>query len=285
VAIIGAQTRPGLATAPINSNWLMILCADDYGLSDDINQAILELARGGKLSAVSCMVALERCDAGSLAELLACQARVDIGLHLCLTDESLPLSRWPDGRAGPPPLPSFGTVVRRALLGLTQPQEIARQTSAQYGLFVEKCGRKPDFIDGHLHLHQLPGIREGLIQFVRTLPADGRPYIRNTHMPWREVRGRQLPWMKHALIGVFGARMFRQLRLAGIPTNEGFAGIYNFRDSSSFRVYLPRFAASLSNPNGILVAHPGHSDHWRAQEFAALRGFNPPPGALNRFQH
>src|SRR5689334_12929498 len=98
----------------------MILCADDYGLSQDIDLAILELCRLGRLTAVSCMVALERCNVKLLAELLAFQKKVDVGLHLCLTDENLPLSRsvGPQGTAqSPPPFPSFGVLLRRALQG------------------------------------------------------------------------------------------------------------------------------------------------------------------------
>src|SRR2546422_7241019 len=49
-----------------HADFIMILCADDYGLSEDIDRAILELCRSGRLTAVSCMVALERCSADSL---------------------------------------------------------------------------------------------------------------------------------------------------------------------------------------------------------------------------
>jgi hypothetical protein len=262
----------------------MIICADDYALSDDISRAILELAGAGKLCAVSCMVALRRGDSALQAELLAHQARVDIGLHFCLTNESLPLGCSPDGQGAYAPLPSFGTVAWRALRGQTQPQEIAGQASAQYQLFVEKFGRRPDFIDGHLHLHQLPRIREGLLQFVQTLPANCRPYIRNTYLPWREIRSRRLPWVKQALIGTFGARTLQQLRAAGVPTNDGFAGIYPFGDCRRYREYLPRFVGCLSKPNGILVVHPGRDEDWRRHEFTALRDFAFPPGTLNRFQ-
>src|SRR4051812_45503662 len=44
--------HPPPVTRPIP----MILCADDYGLSHDIDRAILDLCRAGRLTAVSCMV-------------------------------------------------------------------------------------------------------------------------------------------------------------------------------------------------------------------------------------
>src|SRR6516225_2878612 len=95
----------------------MIVCADDYGLRDDINRAILDLVRFGKLSAVSCLVALEPCTPAAMAELCAHASRIDIGLHLCLTDEGLPLSVSSARSVTRQVLPAFGELLRRALLG------------------------------------------------------------------------------------------------------------------------------------------------------------------------
>ena len=262
----------------------MILCADDYGLSDDIDQAILDLCDARKLSAVSCMVVLERCTAKSLSELRKREVNVDLGLHVCLTDEGLPLATL---RAGALPriLPSFGNLFRRALAGQLVAQEIASQVSTQYDLFCDKCGRRPDFIDGHLHVHQLPGVREGLLDFVLSLPSGARPYVRNTYLPLKKIRRNRLPWLKAAFIGAFGARIRKQLHAAKVPTNDGFAGIYDFREWPRYAKYLPRFAACLEKPNGILVVHPGSQDAWRRQELTMLREFSFAPGSPNRFQH
>jgi predicted glycoside hydrolase/deacetylase ChbG (UPF0249 family) len=259
----------------------MIACADDYGLREDIDRAILELCRLGKLSAVSCMVLFKRCDAKALNGLLAHQAKVDIGLHLCLTDEGLPL-------ALPPPegkLPDGKSLFRRAMLGRIYPPEIFRQISAQYELFVTKCGRRPDHIDGHLHAHQLPGVRVALADFVRSLPLEHRPYVRNTRMSVGAIRRQKLPWMKSAFIGVFGRRMQSALHAAKVPTNDGFAGIYDFKQWRRYPGYLPKFADCLREPNGILVVHPGVEENWRRQEFESLRDFVALEKRLNRFQH
>ena len=151
-------------------------------------------------------------------------------------------------------------------------------------LFLQKCGRRPDFIDGHLHAHQLPGIREGLIQFVLSLPADQRPYIRNTRGPgWKGWHAR-LPMFKAAIIGVFGRGMHADLVAARLRTNEGFTGIYDFRKWRCYPQYFPRFAALLPDPNGLLVVHPGGQEAWRRQELATLREFQFALGSPNRFQ-
>ena len=262
----------------------MIICADDYGLSDDIDRAILELCSLGRLSAVSCMVALERCGAEALQELLEHQGRVDIGLHLSLADETLPRGANAASASSTPHFPPYGDFLRRALLGRVEARESFLQVSAQYELFLKKCGRRPDFIDGHLHVHQLPGVRDGLIEFILSLPADARPYVRNTCEPLADLRRARLPWVKAAFIGAFGKRMLARLLAAGLATNDGFAGIYDFRNWRCYPEYFPRFATCLSDRNGILVVHPGGQENWRRQEFATLRDFPFPTDAPNRFQ-
>jgi hypothetical protein len=263
----------------------MILCADDYGLSRDVDQAILELASSRRLTAVSCMVLLERCTPTLLAELRAHESKLDIGLHLCLTDERLPLSATQDSPSKAKSLPDFRGLLKRALRGALPASEVTLQASAQYELFVKKCGRRPDYIDGHLHVHQLPGARQGLLDFVLSLPPQSRPYVRNTEMSLPQLVRHRLPWLKSAFIGVFGSRMSRQLRAASIPTNTGFAGIYDFRRWNKYPVYFPRFIACLSGTNSLLVVHPGHQEEWRRQEFSSIKQFDFPRGLLTRFRH
>ena len=91
--------------------------------------------------------------------------------------------------------------------------------------------------------------------------------------------------LKAAFIGAFGRRMQHDLAAARLPTNDGFAGIYDFKQWQSYPGYLPKFLDCLRQPNGILVAHPGLDEDWRKQEFESLRDCAPLAGRLNRFQH
>ena len=249
----------------------MIICADDFGLSEDVDQAILELCAVKRLSAVSCMAALRSCSAGSLKQLLRHQNDIDIGLHLCLADPALRIVVRDREKESEEQLPAFSVYLRRALAGRVSATESASQIAAQYEMFVAKCGRRPDYIDGHLHTHQLAGARQGLLQFVRGLPNDSRPYLRNTCQPLASLRKHRLPWLKAASIGFFGRQMLRESRAAGVATNEGFAGIYDFRHWPRYPDYFPNFAACLGHRNGILVVHPGKLEDWRRQEFTTLR--------------
>ncbi len=262
----------------------MIVCADDYGLADDVENTILELCFAGRVSAVSCMVALGRCSSHSMSRLLACQAKVDIGLHFCLTDEELPLSKPSALEVKTGRLPSFGTLFRRCMVRALPPGSIRQELALQYQLFLDKANREPDFIDGHLHIHQLPGIREAVIDFVSSLSPSSRPYIRNTSLPLSRLRARNLPWFKAFLIGAFGKQMKKQLIASALPTNDGFAGIYDFKCWTRYPDFFPRFLECLEEPNGMLVVHPGASEIWRRQESETLRRFAFPAGEPKRFQ-
>jgi chitin disaccharide deacetylase len=260
-----------------NYNTDMILCADDYGLAQDIDKAVLELCEDGKLSAVSCMPVLQRCTIDTMRALATHQSKIDIGLHLCLTNEGLPMDSQPSNER-----PTFASLVRQSLSQQIEIRAMSSEIRHQYDLFVAKCGRAPDFIDGHLHCHQLPGVRVSLLDFVASLPPLSRPYVRNTFMPIAALRQGHLPWIKAALIGMPGASMKRMLNVTSIQTNDGFTGIYNFKKWRKYPEYLPRFAASLREPNGILVVHPGQRQDWRKQEFEMLRRLQQPPQRFDR---
>jgi hypothetical protein len=163
-------------------------------------------------------------------------------------------------------------------------REMIETVAAQYDLFLRKCGVRPDFLDGHLHVHQLPRVASAVEAFVLSLPAESRPYVRNTHLPLSELRSRRLPWLKAGFIETFGRPMLQRLSHAGIRTNRGFAGIYDFKKFREYPAYLPRFLECLPNPNGILVVHPGCGEDWREQELKTLREFEFSPGILNRFE-
>lgn len=65
------------------------------------------------------------------------------------------------------------------------------------------------------------------------------------------------------MIGAFGWRMQAQLVAAGLATNDGFTGIYEFRHWRRYPKYFPRFAALLPDANDLLVVHPGGRGDWR----------------------
>lgn len=250
----------------------MIVCADDFGLAPDINRAIVELAEAGRVTAVSVMTALPTVRREDLRPLLGLGDKVDVGLHLTLTPEQGAMPARQSTLSPKGSFVSYNFLVLRCLRGLVKPADCAAEITAQYNLFVEKAGRAPDFIDGHMHAHQLAGIREGLLMFMRTLPKDVRPYVRNTSASLMDIVKLRASFMKQYLISKPGVAMRQRLTSEGILTNDGFAGVYDYKRYGRYPEFLRRFAQRLSmRPNGILMTHPGLGEPWRRVEYDGLK--------------
>ena len=262
----------------------MIVCADDYGWSEDVNAAIVDLAARGRISAVSVMAALPGCTREAVAPLRTLADHVDVGLHLVFTDvlplaarEEVPTLLNADGR-----LLSFGRLLRRALRRGIQARQAERETALQYARFVELFGTDPRFMDGHLHTHQFPGIAEGVIAWALQLPGGQRPFVRNAHVPWSKAWRQGVAPFKNMFIGLYGRRNEALLERSGIPTNRGFAGIYDYRRHQHYAEYLSRFAAHMEGESGILMTHPGMTEDWRRAEYETLRDGIVPGITLTR---
>ena len=250
----------------------MIVCADDFGLAPDINRAIIELAEAGRVTAVSVMAALPSVASRDIRPLLELGGKIDLGLHLTLTPDKGAMPTRPSTIAPGGRFHTYGSLVFQSMSGQINSSDCAAEITAQYNLFVEKTGRPPDFIDGHKHVHQFAGIREGLLKFVQTLPKDARPYVRNTNADFMEILKLRMSFIKQIVIATPGGVMKERLKGEGILTNDGFAGVYDFRLSANYPVFLRRFVKRLAGrANGLLMAHPGLDEPWRRAEYEGLR--------------
>lgn len=255
----------------------MIVCADDFGIADDVNRAIVDLAGQKRISAASCMVALPGFDRAMFDKLLAHAGHLDIGLHLTFTDT--PLVYGMANAASP----GVMALLRRSLYGQMAPGDIACEIAAQYELFTDHAGRPPDYLDSHLHVHQFPGISAGLMQFLQRMDPVTGPYVRNSAMTVRKIIRQGVSPLKCLAIGLFGACFSRRLVQQGWKTNQGFAGIYAYSGYRSYPLYLDRFVSCMESPNGILMTHPGEVDNWRRMEYRTLSEAFCLDGRINRY--
>jgi len=264
----------------------MIVCADDFGLSEDINRAIIKLVERDRVSAVSCMVALPHFDRVAFAGLLTHKDRVDIGLHLTLTDippvcagEAVKSLRQASGL-----LPSMGSLLRRGIWGRVNPAEVANEVRSQYERFSQLTGHVPDYVDSHLHVHQFPGVREGLLQFLDTVNSATGFYVRNSAMSLGKITRQGVSPLKCLAIGFFGRRFRNALEKRGLNTNSGFAGIYAYDGHRAYPEYLQRFTECMESRTGILMTHPGERESWREIEYRTLLEADCLTGKINRFR-
>lgn len=253
----------------------LILCADDFGLSDGISATIAELAAMRRLSAVSCMAVLPdwRRQARRLRGL---GVELAVGLHLVLTDEA-PLGAMrafaPDGR-----MPQVDPLTRRATLGAVPLAEVADEVHRQFDAFEAEWGRPPDFVDGHQHVHMLRGIR-AVVMAITARRAPGA-WVRNCADRIAAILAR--PHLDRALRSAMLSRgLAEDAARAGLRTNDSFAGYYDFR--GNYADLFPRFLVR-PGPTHLVMCHPGGGRapgdriaEARLREAAVLRseGFEP----------
>lgn len=224
----------------------VVLCADDYGQANNISQGIRLLLTAKRLSAVSALVNLP--DWMKHAVLLIPFAdTIDIGLHFNLT-AGKPLSLEFQARYGNS-LFSLPQLMVMSLLRKLDQRAILYELRAQISAFMAHTGFLPDFIDGHQHVHQFPGVAEALLQVYRAeLPPN--TYVRTI------CAGKRFSFKRNLIAKWGGSRFQLALTEANIPHNSSFSGIYRFSQAKNYREHFQKFLAETTD-GGIIMCHPG----------------------------
>lgn len=243
----------------------MWLCADDYGISPAVSNAIRDLVGKGRINATSVMVvapSFHRSEAASLAALRAHGARVAIGLHLTLSAPFQPLTEQftplKDNA-----FPSYAAMLLRACMRQLDRKALEAEIAAQIRMFGHEFGRAPDFIDGHQHVQIFPQVRDALFAVARKMAPTA----------WiRQCGGVGSPRSrlgdpKGLVLDLLSKRFRARAAGLGIRTNAAFAGTYSFNETVDFATLFPRFLEGLPD-EGLVMCHPGTVD-------AELRRLDP----------
>ena len=224
----------------------IVLIADDFGLSPAVDAGIIELADCGRLSGFGCLTQLPRWfDAAKTLDRARMGARgVQIGLHLNLSQGF--------GGAWHRSLP---TLISGAYAGLLPRDRIRESLKTQWDRFTQALGRAPDYVDGHQHVHQLPIVRDCLLELLAEESAE--LWVRITSpiiAPKPAIKG----WM----IAHLGAETLRQqAQHQGLKTNSAFAGVYGFDQSQSGYAHLMEQWLCAAPDHTVIMCHPGHFAH------------------------
>lgn len=208
----------------------LIVTADDFGLSVEVNEAVEEAHRDGILTCASLVVA------GEAAEDAVRRARrmpgLGVGLHLALLDapSALPPDQVPDlydpavqGLDDKPARMGTGIALSRSVR-----DQARAEMRAQFDLF-ERTGLELDHVDGHWHFHQHPTLTGMLISEMA--PRYGVRAVRVPREPalasWRAAGRRGLAGRLRTAAAHAGlwALMRRRLKRAGIGANDWFFGL------------------------------------------------------------
>lgn len=219
----------------------IIVCADDFAQSAEIDAGIITLMEQGKLSATSCMTSSPRWQQAAKSITQNIRMKADIGLHLDFTHFNSSYSL-------------AALILLAEARGLSK-QHLYLTINQQLDSFEESLGAAPDYVDGHQHVHQLPQIRDALLH---TLAQRYHP-----HLPWiRIAKPPAQDGLKAIVISALGANaMTRQARKLGFKHSCFLLGVYGFTgNSKSYLANLGRWlriAAQHTNSDiPVLMCHP-----------------------------
>ncbi len=246
----------------------LALCADDFGLSDSIDEAVLTLIARGRLTATSCMVAGPRFEADA-PDLAALADRADVGLHFTLTDLP-PLGAMPkfspDGTA-----PGLGSVLARGYTGRLDYSEIAAEFGRQLDRFRAVFGRAPDFVDGHQHVHLLPASKRAIFAAFDEGRLDPeRTWLRDCGDSIGSILRRGVEVPKTLLLTVMSMGLAGAARRRGIRVNDGFRGITAFAADGGYGETFRRFLGGAGD-RPLAMCHPAVPGPAEGDPIAAAR--------------
>ncbi len=250
----------------------LVVNADDYGFSPGVNRGVLEAHAAGVVSSVSVLVDTPGWD-GAAAALRGAGPRLGVGLHFNLT-AGAPLTAGRtlrDGRTGR--FFPLAALAIRAFAGRLDPAEVAAECAAQLERLAA-AGVAITHLDGHRHVHVLPGVWGPAVEAAR---AHGVAVVRRPLEPWDVGPRDGRAALKKAAL----ALAWRAASGGTSPLRHAdrFVGV-SLQGRADF---LPRLLAVLDAlPAGVteLMVHPGRPDpvlaQWdrytapRAAELAAL---------------
>ena len=228
----------------------VIICADDYAQSAAIDAAILTLIERGILTATSCMTLSPRWPESARQLTPQLRTKADLGLHLDFTQFSRSMRV------------SHPVLAVRSLTGLLSTQKVMANIKQQLDAFEDALHTPPDYIDGHLHVHQLPIIREALLtilqhRYSHLAPAK-RPWLRISSPPVGSgLKARIIHWL--------GAEKLKKLAAAaGFRVSPILLGVYDFQgDAAAYQArwlhwarQLKQLAISEKDLPPVLMCHP-----------------------------
>jgi hopanoid biosynthesis associated protein HpnK len=245
----------------------LIVNADDLGWTEGVNAGIAEAHRNGIVTSASLLA--NGAAFGAAVELARSTAGLGVGVHLNLSDgapaaprELVPSLTNDAGEfAGGPE----NLLLRMAKRGLTL-REVEQEWDAQIGK-VRDAGIEPTHLDGHKHVHMLPGLFEIALRLAK---RHGIGAVRVAHEASNLRAALSAGDELHAGVVLKQGVQARGLKLlardareqaqrAGISTADYFCGIAQTGELT--KEGLARLLRNLPEGTTELMCHPGYSDN------------------------
>lgn len=231
----------------------LIVNADDFGMANAVDLGIIKGHREGIITSASILAGGE--SAGHAARLAAENPGLGVGVHLCLTGirPVLDAAKLPtitkDGRLLPGPL----AFMSRLSLGLVDKAEIRAELSAQVRRAVE-LGITPTHLDGHQHLHVMPGVFPIVVEIAREFG------IRAVRFPVGPSTGGMGPVsaLEKFFLESLAGNQRKRIATSGIVRPDRFYGLAQTGRLTASDVV--RIIKALPDGTSELMCHPGIRD-------------------------
>ncbi len=251
----------------------LIVNADDFGLTEGVNAAVVELNRAGALTSATLMAT-----AGSFAEAVSDSKTLPslgVGCHVVLVDgtPALPADKIPS--LIDPSAPNsarfrskLSGFVTDLLRGRISDSEIEAEATAQIQK-LKAAGIAVTHVDTHKHTHMFPRVLRPLL---RAALASGVAAIRNPFEPnWSlnaTANAGHVRKMQVRLLRSQSASFTQEVTRAGLLTTDGAIGVLatGTLDAQTIRNLL----AAMPEGTWELVCHPGYNDAALQQERTRL---------------
>jgi predicted glycoside hydrolase/deacetylase ChbG (UPF0249 family) len=243
----------------------LIVNADDFGLTDGINRAVLDLHRMGALRSTTLMAAAPHFS--EAVEMSRQQASLGVGCHIVLVDgtpvanpAAIPtlLASGCDENGTARFRSTLGEFVRELYLGRIDRAHIEQEATAQI-LRLLQAGVAVTHIDTHKHTHMFPAVLDGVMRAARACDISA---IRNPFEPsWSVAATPNSGWVRAwqvQLLGTLRHHFLKRVREQKFATTDGCLGVAatGTLDEATLHSLLGRL------PGGTweLVCHPGYLD-------------------------
>jgi predicted glycoside hydrolase/deacetylase ChbG (UPF0249 family) len=236
----------------------LIINADDFGLTEGVNRAILELNAAQVLSSATLMATGAAFRDAIHAAFR--QPSLGIGCHVVLLDgipqvhaAELP-TLAPQGRLRS----TLGAFAADLLRGRIAPREIEQEAIAQIRR-LQSAGITVTHLDTHKHTHIFPQVLRPLL---RAALACGVAAIRNPFEPdWSLRLTRKAPRTRRLQVRtlrIFRRYFLRAVRTAGLRTTNGALGV--LATGTLDAQHVLRLFTHMPPGTWELVCHPGYVD-------------------------
>jgi predicted glycoside hydrolase/deacetylase ChbG (UPF0249 family) len=229
---------------------LLVINADDLGISEGVNRGILEAHAAGTVTSTSALATGSAFD-DAIRLLRDRGSRMSVGLHFDLVS-GRPLARVPS-LTDPATGNFYGLrrLVWRALRGLVRADDVARECDAQLAK-LRAAGLRPTHVDSHCHAHALPGVLPGVVDTAR------RAGVRLIRQPLERLRQRTVRASAKAI--ALRASWHMAARNLSLPPATGHLRGLELFGHRRFGDRLLDLFDELPSGTTELVVHPGFVD-------------------------